>query len=59
MGRVSSVTMLSALGLMPFSMAAAGVAVEWSARWMFVIAGGAVALVAVLGALQRPVRDIK
>jgi hypothetical protein len=59
LGRVSSVSMLSAFGLMPFSMAAAGVAVEWSARWMFVIAGGAVALVAALGALQKPVREIR
>jgi hypothetical protein len=58
LGRVSSVSMLSAFGLMPLSMAAAGVAVEWSASWMFAIAGGAVALVAALGALQRPVREI-
>jgi MFS family permease len=58
LGRVSSVSMLSAFGLMPLSMAAAGVAVGWSTRWMFVIAGGAVALVAVLGASQRPVREI-
>ena len=58
LGRVSSVSMLSAFGLMPLSMAAAGVAVEWSPRWMFAIAGGAVALVAVSGLLQRPVRDI-
>jgi MFS family permease len=59
LGRVSSVIMLSAFGLMPISMAAAGVAVEWSARWMFVIAGAAVALVAAFGALQKPVRDIR
>jgi MFS family permease len=59
LGRVSSVLMLSAFGLMPLSMAAAGVAVEWSASWMFAIAGGAVALVAALGALQRPVREIE
>jgi MFS family permease len=59
LGRVSSVLMLSAFGLMPLSMAAAGVAVEWSASWMFAIAGCAVALVAALGALQRPVRDIE
>lgn len=59
LGRVSSVSMLSAYGLMPLSMAAAGVAVEWSAPWMFAIAGGAVALVAAFGALQRPVREIE
>jgi MFS family permease len=59
LGRVSSVLMLSAFGLMPISMAVAGVAVEWSAPWMFAIAGAAVALVAAFGALQRPVRDIE
>jgi hypothetical protein len=58
LGRVSSVLMLSAFGLMPLSMAAAGVAVTWSAAGMFAIAGGAVALVAALGALQRSVREI-
>jgi hypothetical protein len=50
--------MLSAFGLMPVSMAMAGVAEEWSAPWMFAIAGTAVTLVAVFGALQRPVREI-
>ena len=59
LGRVSSVAMLSSFGLMPLSMGAAGIAVEWSARWMFAVAGGAVALVAAFGALQRPVRDIE
>ncbi|MBZ5640207.1 MAG: MFS transporter [Acidobacteriia bacterium] len=59
LGRVSSVAMLSSFGLMPLSMGAAGIAVEWSALWMFAIAGGAVALVAAFGALQRPVRDIE
>jgi|KBSSwiStaDraftv2_1062776.scaffolds.fasta_scaffold06483_6 MFS family permease len=59
LGRVSSVAMLSSFGLMPLSMGAAGIAVEWSPRWMFVIAGSAVALVAAFGALQQPVRDIE
>ena len=59
LGRVSSVAMLSSFGLMPLSMGAAGIAVEWSARWMFAIAGAAVALVAAFGALQRPVREIE
>jgi MFS family permease len=58
LGRVSSVTMLAAFGLMPLSMAAAGIAVEWSTVWMFAIAGAAVTFVAALGALQRPVREI-
>jgi hypothetical protein len=44
---------------MPLSMAAAGVAVDWSAAWMFAIAGGAVTLVAAIGALQPSVRAIE
>jgi len=59
LGRVSSVAMLSSFGLMPLSMGAAGIAVEWSARWMFAIAGAAVALVAAFGALQRPLREME
>lgn len=58
LGRVASVAMLSAFGLMPLSMAAAGVAVGWSAQWMFVIAGTAVVLASAFGAMQRPVREI-
>ncbi|HXH91605.1 MAG TPA: MFS transporter [Thermoanaerobaculia bacterium] len=59
LGRVSSVAMLSSFGLMPLSMGAAGIAVDWSARWMFAIAGAAVALVAAFGALQRPLREME
>jgi hypothetical protein len=58
LGRVASVTMLSAFGLMPLSMAAAGAAVSWSAKGMFLIAGTAVVLVSAFGALQRDVRAI-
>jgi MFS family permease len=58
LGRVSSVAMLSSLGMMPVSMAAAGVAVEWSVPWTFAIGGAAVTLVAAFGALQREVREI-
>jgi hypothetical protein len=58
LGRVVSVSMLSAFGLMPLSMAAAGVAVGWSAQWMFTIAGLAVVLVSLFGAMQKPVREI-
>jgi hypothetical protein len=50
--------MMSAYGLMPLSMAAAGVAVEWNTRLMFLIAGGAVLVVSLFGALQQPVREI-
>lgn len=59
LGRVISVSMLSAFGLMPLSMAAAGAAVGWSAKWMFMISGVAVIAVSVFGALQKPVREIK
>jgi MFS family permease len=58
LGRVVSVSMLSAFGLMPLSMAAAGVAVAWSARGMFAISGLALLLVSAFGALQKPVREI-
>lgn len=57
-GRVISVVMLSNLGLAPLSMAVAGVAVGWSAQWMFVIAGLALIMVSVFGASQKPVREI-
>jgi MFS family permease len=59
LGRVSSVLMLSSFGLMPVSMAAAGLAVEWSVTWMFAIGGAAVTLVALFGALHREVRGIE
>jgi MFS family permease len=59
LGRVSSVVMLSTFGLMPISMAVAGVAVEWSAPLMFAIGGAAVTLAAAFGALQRGVRGIE
>jgi len=45
LGRVASLTMLAAFGLMPLSMAAAGVAVSWSAKGTFIIAGIAVMMV--------------
>ena len=59
LGRVASLMMLSAFGLMPLSMAGAGAAVSWSAQGMFMIAGVAVSVVSVFGALQRDVRAIE
>jgi MFS family permease len=59
LGRVSSVAMLSSFGLMPVSMAMAGVAAAWSIPGMFAIGGAAVTLAAAFGALQRDVRAIK
>jgi len=59
LGRVVSVSMLSAFGLMPISMAAAGAAVEWSARGLFLSAGAGVLLVSAFGFFQKPVRAIE
>ena len=59
LGRVASVMMLSAFGLMPLSMAGAGVAVSWSVQGMFMIAGAAVAMVSLFGATQKDVRAIE
>jgi MFS family permease len=58
LGRVMSVLMFASLGLMPLSLAAAGVAVQWSLRGMFAGAGALVLVVAFVAALQRPVREI-
>ena len=59
LGRVASVMMLSAFGLMPLSMAGAGVGVSWSAKGMFLISGVAVAIVSLFGAMQKDVRAIE
>lgn len=58
MGRVMSVLMFSAVGLMPFSLAAAGFAIRWSLEDMFLAAGGLVLLVTLLAAGHRTVREI-
>jgi MFS family permease len=58
LGRVMSVIMFASLGLMPLSLAAAGVAIQWNMRSMFVAAGALVVVVTLLAALQRPVREI-
>jgi MFS family permease len=58
LGRVMSVLMFAGLGLMPLSLAAAGVAVQWSLRGMFAGAGALVLVVTCVAALQRPVREI-
>lgn len=57
-GRVMSVLMLAVVGLMPVSLALAGVLVAWSLPRMFLIAGGLMVLVTVASALQKPVRQI-
>jgi MFS family permease len=58
LGRVMSVLMFASLGLMPLSLAAAGVAIQWSLRGMFAAAGALVLAVACVATLQRPVREI-
>jgi MFS family permease len=58
MGRVMSVLMFSATGLMPFSLAIAGVAIKASLAGMFMVSGAIVLLVTLLAAAHRPVRQI-
>jgi MFS family permease len=58
-GRVMSVLMLAIVGLMPVSLAVAGVLVAWSLPRMFVIAGAMMVLVTILAAFQKPVRRIE
>ena len=58
LGRVMSVLMFASLGLMPLSLAAAGVAAQWNLRGMFAGAGTLVLVVTFIAAWQRPVREI-
>ena len=58
MGRVMSLIMFSAVGLMPFSLALAGIAIQWSLPGVFLIGGCMVLLVTLLATARRPVREI-
>lgn len=58
LGRVMSILMFAAYGLMPFSLAATGVAVQWNLPRTFIIAGVMVLLVTLLAAASRSVREI-
>ena len=58
LGRVMSVVMFSAVGLMPVSLAIAGIAIGWSLPGMFLVAGCMVLLVTLLAAARRQVREI-
>jgi hypothetical protein len=58
LGRVMSVIMFASIGLMPVSLGAAGVAIQWSLPGMFAVAGAMVLLVTGLAAAHRPVREI-
>jgi MFS family permease len=57
-GRVLSVLMLSAVGLMPISLAGAGLLAAWSLTGMYLLAGGAMLLVTMAGASRAEVRAI-
>jgi MFS family permease len=58
LGRIMSVLMFASLGLMPLSLAAAGVSVQWSLHGMFAVAGALVLMVTFFAAWHRPVREI-
>jgi Transmembrane secretion effector len=58
MGRVMSVLMFASVGLMPFSLAAAGVAMKWSLPGTFILAGAMVLVVTLMAAAHEPVREI-
>jgi len=57
-GRVLSVLMLAAVGLLPISLAGAGLLAAWSITGMYLLAGGAMLLVTAAGASRAPVRAI-
>jgi MFS family permease len=58
-GRVMSVLMLCAYGLMPVSLAVAGVLVAWSLPMMFLVAGALMVMVTAFAAMQGQVRAIE
>ena len=57
-GRVLSVLMLAAIGLLPISLAAAGFLAAWSLTGMFLVASAAMLLVTAVGAVRSSVRAI-
>ena len=58
-GRITSVLMLSVIGLLPVSYAVAGLLAAWNLKGLFVLAGASLLVVSAIGALQKPVRDIQ
>ena len=58
-GRVFSVLMLANFGLIPVSLAVAGLLIAWSLKLMFLIAGASMLLITAFGALQKQVRAIE
>lgn len=58
-GRVSSVLMLSSVGLMPVSLALAGLLTAWNVTLMYLCASGLMLLITTVAALQKSVREIE
>ncbi|MGB8131348.1 MAG: MFS transporter [Candidatus Angelobacter sp.] len=58
-GRVFSVLMLGNFGLMPVSLAGAGLMIAWNLKLMFLIAGMSMVLITAFGFLQKEVRAIE
>jgi len=58
-GRVSSVLMMANFGLIPISLAVAGLLIAWSLNLMFMIAGVSMLLITAFGASQKQVRAIE
>jgi MFS family permease len=58
-GRVLSVLMLAAFGLLPLSLATAGLLIAWNLKLMFILAGASMLLITFFGALQKQVREIE
>jgi hypothetical protein len=58
-GRVFSVLMLANFGLLPVSLAVAGLMIALSLKVMFLIAGGSMLLITALGFLEKQVRTIE
>lgn len=57
-GRVSSVLMLSSVGLMPVSLAVAGLLTAWNVTLMYLVAAGLMLLITCVAALKKSVREI-
>jgi len=58
-GRVFSVLMLANFGLIPVSLAVAGLLIAWDLKLMFLIAGSCMLLVTAFGLSQKQVRAIE
>jgi MFS family permease len=58
-GRVFSVLMLANFGLMPVSLAVAGLLIAWNLKLMFLIASASLLLITAFGASQKQVRAIE